>query len=92
MNLMVMKCPKSTKLANRTVLDGKVLIEDVNDLFGLDIDHSEMDTIGGWIMSEKIDIAQGDKIHYHEYEFTILEVDGYHIKSLEIVKLQESIA
>ncbi|MDP4108072.1 MAG: hemolysin family protein, partial [Bacillota bacterium] len=28
---------------NKTVVDGKVLIEDVNDLFGLDIDHSDMD-------------------------------------------------
>jgi CBS domain containing-hemolysin-like protein len=77
---------------NKTVVDGKVLIEQVNDLFGLDIDHSDMDTIGGWIMSEKIDVVEGDKIHYNEYEFTILEVESYHIKSLEIVKLQESIA
>lgn len=77
---------------NKTVVDGKVLIEDVNDLFGLDIDHSDMDTIGGWMMSEKIDVAEGDKVHFNDYEFTILEVEGYHIKSLEIVKLQESIA
>lgn len=77
---------------NKTVVDGKVLIEEVNDLFGLDIDHSDMDTIAGWIMSEKIDVVEGDKIHYNEYEFTVLEVEGYHIKTLEIVKLQESIA
>jgi CBS domain containing-hemolysin-like protein len=77
---------------NKTVVDGKVLIEDVNDLFGLDIDHSDMDTIGGWVMSEKIEVTEGDKVHYNEYEFTVLEVEGYHIKTLEIVKLQESIA
>lgn len=77
---------------NKTVVDGKVLIEEVNDLFGLDIDHSDMDTIAGWIMSEKMDVVEGDKIHYNEYEFTVLEVEGYHIKTLEIVKLQESIA
>lgn len=77
---------------NKTVVDGKVLIEEVNDLFGLDIDHSDMDTIGGWMMSEKIDVLVGDKIHYNDYEFTILEVEGYHIKLLEIVKLQESIS
>jgi CBS domain containing-hemolysin-like protein len=77
---------------NKTVVDGKVLIEEVNDLFGLDIDHSDMDTIGGWMMSEKIDVLVGDKIHYSDYEFTVLEVEGYHIKLLEIVKLQESIS
>jgi CBS domain containing-hemolysin-like protein len=77
---------------NKTVVDGKVLIEEVNDLFGLDIDHTDMDTIGGWMMSEKIDVLVGDKIHYSDYEFTVLEVEGYHIKLLEIVKLQESIS
>ena len=77
---------------NKTVVDGKVLIEEVNDLFGLDIDHSDMDTIGGWMMSEKIDVLVGDKIHYSDYEFTVLKVEGYHIKLLEIVKLQESIS
>jgi CBS domain containing-hemolysin-like protein len=77
---------------NKTIVDGKVLIEDVNDLFGLNIDDTDIDTIGGWIMSEKIDIAKGDKVRYDNYVFTVLDVDGYHIKSLEIVKLNESIA
>src|SRR5690625_5297881 len=35
----------------RTLIDGKVLIEDVNDMFGLDIDDSDIDTIGGWILT-----------------------------------------
>ncbi|MCM3764450.1 hemolysin family protein [Neobacillus niacini] len=72
---------------HKTIVDGKVLIEEVNDLFGLDLDDSEMDTIGGWILSQKMDVAAGDKIQYGDYEFTILEVDGYHIISLEIVKI-----
>lgn len=78
----------------QTIVDGKVLIEEVNDLFGLDIDHSEMDTIGGWILLEKTDIAEGDKICCDGYEFKVLKMDGYHIKSLEIDKLmnQASIA
>ena len=54
-----------------------------------------MDTIGGWIISEKMDVVEGDKVKYDDYEFKVLEIDGYHIKSLEIVKLmkhEESIA
>ncbi|MFP7296555.1 hemolysin family protein [Neobacillus niacini] len=79
---------------NKTVVDGKVLIDEVNDLFGLDIQEEEMDTIGGWILSEKMDVVEGDKIKYGDYEFKVLEIDGYHIKLLEIVKLMkhESIA
>ncbi|MFF2445821.1 hemolysin family protein [Neobacillus sp. NPDC058068] len=79
---------------NKTIVDGKVLIDEINDLLGLDIDDSDIDTIGGWILSEKMEVAEGDKIMYEDYEFKILEVDGYHIKSLEIAKLlkQESCA
>lgn len=79
---------------NKTVVDGKVLIDEINDLFGLDIHEEDMDTIGGWVLSEKMDVVEGDLINYGDYQFKVLEIDGYHIKSLEIVKLinQESIA
>jgi CBS domain containing-hemolysin-like protein len=88
--------PEINKISeHKTVVDGKVLIDEVNDLFGLDIQEEEMDTIGGWVLSEKMDVVEGDKLQYGDYEFKVLEVDGYHIKSLEIVKMfkkQESIA
>lgn len=72
---------------NKTVVDGKVLIDEINDLFGLDIHDEDMDTIGGWVLSEKMDVVEGDKIAYGDYEFKVLKIEGYHIKSLEIVKL-----
>lgn len=87
--------PEINKISeHKTVVDGKVLIDEVNDLFGLDIQEEEMDTIGGWILSEKMDVVEGDKVQYGDYEFKVLEIDGYHIKLLEIVKLMkhESIA
>ncbi|TWD91629.1 CBS domain containing-hemolysin-like protein [Neobacillus bataviensis] len=74
---------------NKTIVDGKVLIEEINDLFGLDLDDTDMDTIGGWILSQKMDIAEGEKICHDNYEFKVIEVDSYHIKSLEIVKLNQ---
>lgn len=79
---------------NKTIVDGKVLIDEINDLFGLDLDDSDMDTIGGWVLSEKMDVVEGDKVVLDDYEFKVLEIDGYHIKSLEIVRLinQESCA
>ncbi|MGG3564432.1 hemolysin family protein [Neobacillus rhizosphaerae] len=77
----------------KTIVDGKVLIDEINDLFGLDLENTDMDTIGGWILSEKIDVVEGDTLKYNNYEFKILEVDGYHIKSLQILKInQESYA
>ncbi len=69
-----------------TILDGKVLIGEVNDLFGLQIDDTDVDTISGWILTEQIDVHPGDKIPFGDYEFRIIEMDGHHIKSLEIKK------
>ncbi|MEH7086480.1 hemolysin family protein, partial [Neobacillus drentensis] len=80
--------PEINKISeNKTIVDGKVLIDEINDLFGLDLENSDMDTIGGWILSEKMDVVEGDKVRYDNYEFKVLEIDGYHIKSLEILKL-----
>jgi CBS domain containing-hemolysin-like protein len=87
--------PEINKISeNKTIVEGKVLIDEINDLFGLDLDDSDMDTIGGWILSEKMDVVEGDKVRYDDYEFKVLEIDGYHIKSLEILKIakQESLA
>ncbi|MED4225350.1 hemolysin family protein [Neobacillus cucumis] len=70
---------------NKTIVDGKVLIEEINDLFGLNLDDTDIDTIGGWVLSQNMDVAKGEKIHHGNHEFKVLEVDGYHIKSLEIV-------
>ena len=87
--------PEINKISeNKTIVEGKVLIDEINDLFGLDLDDSDMDTIGGWILSEKMDVVEGDKVRYDDYVFKVLEIDGYHIKSLEILKItnQEAIA
>lgn len=86
--------PEINKISEtKTIVDGKVLIDEINDLFGLDLENTDMDTIGGWILSEKIDVVEGDTLKYNDYEFKILEVEGYHIKSLQILKInQESYA
>ncbi|MET3729848.1 CBS domain containing-hemolysin-like protein [Fictibacillus halophilus] len=73
---------------NRTILDGKVLISEVNDLFGLNINDEDVDTIGGWILSEKIEIKMDDEVSVENYRFKILEIDGYHVKSLEVLKVK----
>ncbi|NHM30907.1 hemolysin family protein [Neobacillus terrae] len=79
--------PEINKISeNKTIVDGKVLIDEINDLFGLDMEETDIDTIGGWILSQNIDIEEGTVVSYENYDIKILEIDGYHIKSLEIVK------
>jgi CBS domain containing-hemolysin-like protein len=69
-----------------TIVDGKVLIEDVNDLMGIDIDDTDIDTIGGWILTKKFDIQQGGTLFYRNYEFKVLKMEGHHVQLVEITK------
>ncbi len=72
-----------------TIVDGKVLIEDVNDLLGIDIDDTDVDTIGGWILTEKFDIQQGGTLSYRDYEFKVLKMEGHHVQLVEITKREK---
>ncbi|MBM6617087.1 hemolysin family protein [Bacillus suaedaesalsae] len=74
---------------NITIVDGKVLIEEINDLFGLDIDDTDIDTISGWILTEKMDIQEGESLMKDHYQFKVLEMEGYSIKSIEITHIVE---
>src|SRR5690606_31257859 len=68
-----------------TVLDGKVLIEDVNNLFNLHLDDSEVDTIGGWMLSQISDIQLGSSIKVNGYEFKVTDIDGHQVKYIEVI-------
>ncbi|MEC2647050.1 transporter associated domain-containing protein, partial [Bacillus thuringiensis] len=72
-----------------TVLDGKVLISEVNDMFGLHIDDCDLDTIGGWILSQAVDlnIEAGYSIEYAGFQFKVLELDGHQVKKVAVHKL-----
>ena len=72
------------------LLDGKVLIYEVNNLLGLEIDDADVDTIGGWMLTENIDIKQGESIILEDYEFFAKEMDGHLIRVIEIFKLEEA--
>lgn len=72
------------------IFDGKVLIADVNDLLGIDLLEDEVDTIGGYLLTQKYDIQQGDQIEEDGYLFTVKESDGQHILFVEAIKKSEN--
>lgn len=69
------------------IVDGKVLITEVKDLFGLHIEEEDVDTIGGWIMMQNHEIEEGQCVEAEGYEFKVLEKDAYQIKRIEIRKI-----
>jgi CBS domain containing-hemolysin-like protein len=72
------------------ILDGKVLIEEVNDLLGTTMEEDELDTIGGWFLAQKFDIQQGDIIEREGFSFEIKENEGHHIMYIEVRKTTEA--
>lgn len=58
----------------------------MNTLFGLAIDDDGVDTIGGWILTKNIEIAEEDSIEIENYKFCVKELDGRYIKRLEVTK------
>jgi CBS domain containing-hemolysin-like protein len=71
----------------KTVVDGKVLLSEINNMFALDIDNSEIDTIGGWILTRPIDLEIENEFEYESYRFTILELEGRQVKKVQIENL-----
>lgn len=72
------------------IIDAKMLLENVNDILGIEIEDEDIDTIGGWFMTQHFDAIEGDAFESHGYEFKIKELDGHHILFIEITKLEDS--
>ncbi|QKE73571.1 HlyC/CorC family transporter [Arthrobacter citreus] len=68
------------------IVDGKVLITEINDLFGLYVVEDDVDTIGGWILTQNHDIQQGESIIFEDFEFKVVELDSHQVKLVEIKK------
>jgi CBS domain containing-hemolysin-like protein len=74
---------------NHYIIDAKVLISQVNDLLGTEIDDEDIDTIGGWILTENYEAKQGDVITHGPYCFKIKDMEEHHIRYVEVTKLAE---
>ncbi|WHY87633.1 hemolysin family protein [Neobacillus novalis] len=72
------------------VLDGKVLISEVNDLLGTTLEEDDVDTIGGWFLTQKFDVHKGESIEKEGFVFKIEEIEGHHILYIEVFKSPKS--
>lgn len=71
---------------NHYIIDSKVLVSEINDLLGVEIDDEDIDTIGGWVLTENYEAKEGDIIHHDTFTFKILDMDEHHIKYIEVTK------
>ncbi len=72
---------------NHYILDSKLLIDDVNHLLGTDLEQEDVDTIGGWFLTQNMDAEVGAEIEAEGFQFKVHEKDGYQLHYLEVMKL-----
>ncbi|WP_019536133.1 hemolysin family protein [Paenibacillus ginsengihumi] len=71
---------------NRYVFDGKVLLSEVNELLGLQLENDEVDTIGGWLYAQNPELGLNTPWEQGDVVFTILEKDHHRVRKLEVLK------
>ncbi|WP_195571304.1 hemolysin family protein [Paenibacillus sp. 1001270B_150601_E10] len=73
-------------------LDGKVLLAEINDIFGTHYESEDFDTIAGWLYDRYPDAKRGSRIVVDDIEFTILEKERHRIRKIEMKKIQDPVA
>lgn len=74
---------------NHLVVDGKVLISEVNHLLQVEIEEEELDTVGGWLYSQNPTLKEGVEWEYRELTFIIRKKDKHRIRRIEVVRRSE---
>ena len=60
---------------NYVIMDGKVSLSKVNDMFMSNLDADEWDTIGGWLYSHRPEMNEQDEYEFENLTFVLLEKD-----------------
>ncbi len=71
---------------NHIIVDGKVLITEVNNLLNTELDTGEFETIGGWLYGHNALIKENSSWEYNDITFTLNKRDKHRIRKVEIVR------
>jgi len=70
---------------NHVIVDGKVLVSEINDIFRSGLDQDEFDTIGGWLFAQNPLLKEGDQCTYENITFTVKKRDRHRYRKVEIM-------
>jgi len=80
--------PPIQKVAeNEYVLNGRVLMEEVSEMLDIQLEEETVTTIGGYIFSRLgRKPIKGDVVHFEGIKFEVMEVIGFRITKVKILK------
>ncbi|OWR28036.1 hypothetical protein CDO73_19305 [Saccharibacillus sp. O23] len=82
--------PEIEMIGDVISVDGRLLIEDVNDLTGAEIDDEEVDSIGGWMFKElEGNPLPGQTVEFEGVTFEVAEAERLRITRVHIRKPHE---
>jgi CBS domain containing-hemolysin-like protein len=71
-------------------VDGRMLLEDVNDILGITIEDDEVDSIGGWLFKQlEGEVVKGKKIQIESVWFEVAEVDRLRVTRVHIYRQKD---
>ncbi|SFI64193.1 hemolysin family protein [Thermoflavimicrobium dichotomicum] len=81
--------PFFEKNGDETSIDSRLLIEEVNDYFQINIEDPDNDTIGGWLFSRLGRVPKvGDQVTFENWLFTVKEVERLRISRISVKRHQ----
>ncbi|WP_018887242.1 hemolysin family protein [Paenibacillus massiliensis] len=70
---------------NSYLVDGKVILSDLSDLTGLDLEDEEVDTVGGWVYSRVPEPRIGKEFTEDHVRVIIREMGKNRVRRVEII-------
>ncbi|GGG13802.1 hemolysin family protein [Paenibacillus abyssi] len=71
---------------NHFIVDGKIPLSTVRDLFNIEMEDHELETIGGWLYSKNGALKKGGRLEFNGLTFIVREKDHTRIRRVEIMK------
>jgi CBS domain containing-hemolysin-like protein len=77
--------------ATDAIVDGRVSIDDLSEIFGVEIQKNDFDSIGGFIVNELGRMPSvGDQVRVDGISLRVLSVSGRRIKKVRVTRVEEA--
>ncbi|WP_028986346.1 hemolysin family protein [Thermicanus aegyptius] len=68
------------------LVDGKTLLEEINERFHTHIESEDYDTVGGWLYGENPILREGSEVEREGLLFRIKEMERHRVRKVEIIR------
>lgn len=78
--------------ADEAIVDGRITLEEIADIFDVSLDEEETSTIGGLVQAHLGHIPQaGEAVRVDGLEVTVLEVDGHRVRKVRVQRIPQPV-